>query len=327
MMTENFFDKPADVQTQSLTAFAHEVLEKYGIKNAEVECINFEFNATFAVTTESAQRYALRLNINSNRVESNILAEVQWVRHLARVQGIKVPAPIATLDDQFVVSGIHQDSGLTIYGVMYSWLEGEELGDEPTLEQLHLVGSSIALMHLNSGEFVLSEKAELPTFNDFFWGTEDYLFSEKSSLLPEQRGAIEKAHELIMKYTKQLYSESPVHIIHADYHGWNLMWNEGQLSIFDFDDCGFGVEAQDLAVALYYLDTPEQEAALLAGYTSVRPLPVYSDNAMKSLLLQRRLLLLNYLFETKNAEHKEMLPAYLEKSMERVSAFLTDVTQ
>ena len=103
------------------------------------------------------------------------------------------------------------------------------------------------------------------------------------------------------------------------------MWHEGQLSIFDFDDCGFGVEAQDLAVALYYLDTPEQDAALLNGYKSVKPLPTYSELAMKALLLQRRLLLLNYLFETKNQEHKEMLPAYLEKSLERVSTFLTDV--
>jgi Ser/Thr protein kinase RdoA (MazF antagonist) len=116
-----------------------------------------------------------------------------------------------------------------------------------------------------------------------------------------------------------------VHIIHADFHGWNLMWSEDQLSIFDFDDCGFGLEAQDLAVALYYLDTPEQDAALLAGYKSVRPLPAYSDHQMKALLLQRRLMLLNYLFETKNQEHKEMLPAYLEKSLERVSTFLTDV--
>ena len=86
-----------------------------------------------------------------------------------------------------------------------------------------------------------------------------------------------------------------------------------------------GVEAQDLAVTLYYLDTPEQDEALLNGYKSVRPLPAYSANAMKALLLQRRLLLLNYLFETKNQEHKEMLPAYLEKSLERVSTFLTDV--
>jgi Ser/Thr protein kinase RdoA (MazF antagonist) len=128
-----------------------------------------------------------------------------------------------------------------------------------------------------------------------------------------------------MAFTHDLYETSPVHIIHADFHGWNLMWNEDQLSIFDFDDCGFGIEAQDLAVALYYLDTPEQDQALLAGYKSVKPLPVYSENAMKALLLQRRLLLLNYLFETKNHEHKEMLPAYLEKSLERVSTFLTDV--
>jgi Ser/Thr protein kinase RdoA (MazF antagonist) len=210
---------------------------------------------------------------------------------------------------------------------MYSWLEGEEIGDEPTMEQLHEVGKAIAVLHQESIDFSLSDNNQLPTFNDFFWGTEDYLFSDKSTLLPEQREAIQKAHDLIMQYTQELYENSQVHIIHADYHGWNLMWHEGVLSIFDFDDCGYGVEAQDLAVAMYYLDTPDQDAALLAGYTSIRPLPIYSENAMKSLLLQRRLLLLNYLFETKNAEHKEMLPTYLEKSMERVSTFLTDVTQ
>jgi len=326
-MNATFFDQPVEEQTRSLTQFAHEILTQYGIKDVEVECINFEFNATFSVTTDSGQKYALRLNINSTRNEANILAEAQWVRSLARVHGINVPSPIATADDTYVVSALHADSNQVIYGIMYSWLEGEEIGDEPTLEQLHVVGSSIALMHENSATFVLENGALLPTFDDFFWGTEDYLFSEKSVLLPDQREAIQRAHDLIMKHTHQLYADSSVHIIHADYHGWNLMWHEDQLSIFDFDDCGFGVEAQDLAVALYYLDAPEQDEALLAGYKSVRPLPAYSENAMKALLLQRRLLLLNYLFETKNAEHKEMLPAYLAKSMERVSAFLTDVTQ
>jgi Ser/Thr protein kinase RdoA (MazF antagonist) len=208
---------------------------------------------------------------------------------------------------------------------MYSWLEGEEIGDEPTSDQLHEVGKAIAVLHLDSSNFVLSSQSELPTFNDFFWSTEDFLFSEKSLLSDGDRALITQAHDLIMEFTNELYQTSQVHIIHADFHGWNLMWHEDQLSIFDFDDCGFGVEAQDLAVALYYLDTPEQEAALLAGYKSVKPLPAYSENAMKALLLQRRLLLLNYLFETKNQEHKEMLPAYLEKSLERVSTFLTDV--
>jgi Ser/Thr protein kinase RdoA (MazF antagonist) len=326
-MINNFFDQDVKIQTDSLMVFAHEILKKYGINDAEVESINFEFNATFSVSTQSGQKYALRLNINSTRTVSNIQAETQWVRDLARIPSINVPTPIASLEDKYLVSAHHADSGQTIYGVMYSWLEGEEIGDEPTLDQLHTVGRAMALLHENSSHFKLTDGAELLTFNDFFWGTEDFLFSSKSTLIPKDRQLIEQARDLIMMFTDELYATSVVHIIHADLHGWNLMWHEDQLSIFDFDDCGYGVEAQDIAVALYYLDTPEQDAALLDGYKGIRPLPVYSEKAMKALLLQRRLLLLNYLYETKNAEHKEMLPAYLEKTIERVSTFLTDVTQ
>ena len=326
-MSNNFFDQDVKAQTDSLTLFARGILKKYGISDAQVECINFEFNATFSVSTESGQKYALRLNINSTRTVSNILAETQWVRELARIPSVNVPTPIATLDDQFVVSALHEDSGQTICGVMYTWLEGEEIGDEPTLDQLRRVGQAIAHMHQNKSEFQLTDGAELPTFNDFFWGTEDFLFSVRSTLSPQNKTLMKQAHDLIMQFTNELYATSPVRIIHADFHGWNLMWHEDQVFIFDFDDCGFGVEAQDIAVALYWLNTPTADSTLLEGYRSVRPLPAYSDKAMKALLLQRRLLLLNYLFETKNAEHKEMLPAYLKRSIELVSTFLTDVTQ
>jgi Ser/Thr protein kinase RdoA (MazF antagonist) len=320
-----FFVLPAEAQQSSLTLFAKELLKQYGITNAQVSCINFEFNATFSVETESGAKYALRININSSRTLENMKAEIEWVRHLNRTSGIHTPTPIANLTDRYIVSELHADSGETLYGVMYTWLDGEVLGDEPNLSQLHEVGRAIAILHQVSLDFALSTDSSLPTFNDFFWSTEDYLFSDKSVLSDQDRNLIKEAHDLIMRYTDELYATSPVHIIHADFHGWNLMWNENQLSIFDFDDCGFGLEAQDLAVALYYLDTPEQDAALLAGYKSVKPLPAYSDHQMKALLLQRRLMLLNYLFETKNQEHKEMLPAYLEKSLERVSTFLTDV--
>ena len=320
-----FFDLPVEEQQKSLTTFAAELLKGYGINDAKVSCINFEFNATFAVESDSGIKYALRININSTRTVENMQAEVQWVRHLNRTSGINTPTPIATLKDQYIVSGLHADSGQTLYGVMYSWLEGEEIGDEPTMEQLHEVGRAIARLHQESTDFALTGDNALPTFNDFFWSTEDFLFSEKSELSDQDRGLLEQARDEIMRYTDELYQSTPAHIIHADFHGWNLMWDEGQLSIFDFDDCGFGVEAQDLAVALYYLDTPEQDAALLNGYKSIKPLPTYSELAMKALQLQRRLLLLNYLFETKNQEHKELLPAYLEKSLERVSTFLTDV--
>jgi hypothetical protein len=220
---------------------------------------------------------------------------------------------------------VHVETNKTIYGILFTWLEGEEIGDEPTHEQLFTVGAAMATMHQNSLQFELSDTAELPTFDDWLWGTEDYLLSDKSKLTNEQFAVIKEAVTIIETETQKLFDSNPIQVIHGDLHGWNLMWHEGKLAIFDFDDCGYGIPQQDLAITLYYLDTPEQESAVLEGYRSICDIPSYSKAQMGSLLLQRRLVLLNYLYETKNPEHKAMVPAYLEKTMERVAGFLTDV--
>jgi Ser/Thr protein kinase RdoA (MazF antagonist) len=83
-MGSEFFDLPVEEQQSSLALFAKELLVQYGITNAQVSCINYEFNATFSVETESGVKYALRVNINSTRTIQNMLAEVEWVRHLNR---------------------------------------------------------------------------------------------------------------------------------------------------------------------------------------------------------------------------------------------------
>jgi Ser/Thr protein kinase RdoA (MazF antagonist) len=251
--------------------------------------------------------------------------EIEFVNFIARVPGLKVPRPVANSRDSYISSIHHAESGKEVSGILYTWLEGVEIGDEPTHEQLVTLGAAMARMHQSSREFRLSEVAVLPTFSDWLWGTEDFLLSAKSLLTKEQFTAIKSAIDIIEADTRDLFSANPIQVIHGDLHGWNLMWHEGELFIFDFDDCGYGIPHQDLAITLYYLDTPEQDAAVLEGYRTVCELPTYTKAQMDSLLLQRRLVLLNYLYETKNPEHKEMLPAYLEKSMERVSGFLTGV--
>ena len=326
-MSSDFFNSTTEQQIESFTKTAREMLVGYGLSEVEVKCINYEFNATFSVVTGAGDQYALRINVNSTRTLENMHGEIEFVNFIARVPGLKVPRPVANSKDSYISSILHAESGEEVSGILYTWLEGEEIGDEPTHEQLVALGAAMARMHQSSREFMLSEEAVLPTFSDWLWGTEDFLLSSKSLLTKEQFTAIKSAVDIIEADTRDLFSANPIQVIHGDLHGWNLMWHEGELFIFDFDDCGYGIPHQDLAITLYYLDTPEQDAALLDGYKSIRPLPLYSEKAMKALLLQRRLLLLNYLYETKNAEHKEMLPAYLEKTIERVSTFLTDVTQ
>ncbi len=324
-MGSDFFDLPSTAQIEVFTIAAREMLKEYGLAEIAVVCINFDFNITLSVVTELGEKYAFRINVNSTRTLENMMAEVEFVHFLSRVQGIHVPRPVANNADNFITSIFHVDSDRYLNGILYTWLEGEVLGDKPTYDQLFTVGAAMARMHQRTREFELTSASSLPTFSDWLWGTQDFLLCEKTRLLPEQLALIQQAVAIIQADMNQLLAINPIQIIHGDLHGWNLMWSEDGLSILDFDDCGYGIPHQDLAITLYYLDTPQQEAAVLEGYASVCELPAYSKAQMASLLLQRRLVLLNYLYETKNPEHREMLPAYLDKTLERIGTFLTDV--
>jgi Ser/Thr protein kinase RdoA (MazF antagonist) len=154
------------------------------------------------------------------------------------------------------------------------------------------------------------------------WWTEDFLLSEKSVLDSESKDLISQALTIIGAHVAQLYIGAKPMVIHADLHAGNVLWNDGSLSVIDFDDCGVGLPIQDLATAMYYLDTPEQDAAFLQGYSSILPVPEMTPRDVAILRLQRRIILLNYLYETSNEEHRSIIPEYLEESLRRIRKFL-----
>jgi Ser/Thr protein kinase RdoA (MazF antagonist) len=324
LVSANFFELPESEQISELTIFASTVLEVYEFSIKSIESINYEYNATFKVTTADSTNYALRININSPRGAENIRAEVAWVLFLENVDGILTPRPIANRFGKFVTTVAHAHSGRELNCILYSWLDGEEVGDEPTLEQLHASGQAMARMHAASKDFVLPSDSALPSFQDPFWETEDFLLSDKSKLELADKELVAKAFVRIVAETDALFAKNSPQIIHSDLHGWNMNWHNNQLSIFDFDDSGIGLPIQDIATALYYLDTPEQDEAMLNGYTSVRQLPPHTKADLEMLLIHRRLMLLNYLYETNNQEHQELIPTYLEETLRRLREFLNN---
>lgn len=306
-----------------LVDVANKALEFYPLSIKEVSLINNEYNATFKVETNEGIQFALRVNINSPRSVANLKAEIAWVNFLKTDARVKVPHPIASSKGDYFVTFPHGDKGFEFKCVLYSWLEGEELGDEPTPEQIRSLGAAMATLHLSSKDFELPADAALPDFKDPMWETEDFLLSAKSVLDSDAKALVAQALEVIKSEIESLYREHAQQIIHADLHGWNVMWHDGDIAVFDFDDCGFGLPIQDLATAIYYLDTPEQDAALKEGYASVAELPPYTEDQMQMFMIQRRIILLNYLYETSNEEHRAMIPEYLEESLRRITKFLS----
>jgi Ser/Thr protein kinase RdoA (MazF antagonist) len=316
-----FNEMTTEQKVASLTDCVTELLAGYDLGPCDFESINHEYNSTFKITTADGTLYALRVNVNSQRTLANLAAEVQWVNAIANV---KTPKPVATKSGALSSKAWHEASERTLNAVLYTWLEGEELGDEPTAEQLRAAGAAMAKLHESAAQIKLQPGAELPDLADFFWGGNDLLLSEHSQLSPEQRAMVAKFKGLIEAILSELSNTTGPQLIHADIHPWNLMWHDGEIAVFDFDDSGVGLPVQDLATSLYYLDTDEQEQDFLDGYSTVRELPQFSASQMKMLKLHRRLMLLNYLYESSTPEHKEMVPEYLAKTMTQLAEALEE---
>jgi Ser/Thr protein kinase RdoA (MazF antagonist) len=317
-----FFDQPEHVVIKELEAFSLQILSQYPIDVKSAISINYEYNATLKVEATDGRLFALRINTNSPRTPENLRAEIAFVRFLAEDGRVKVPHPIENSDGDFYTSIPHAASGRMFHCVLYSWILGEELEDEPTDEQLAALGAAMATMHIVAPGFTLPEGSALPKFDDPLWWTEDFLLSEKSVLDAEAKELIAQALSAIKSGVSKFYLNATPGVIHADMHGGNVLWHDGGLSVIDFDDCGLGLPIQDFATALYYFDTPEQDGAFKAGYQSVAPIPECSEKEMKMFFLQRRVVLLNYLYETSNLEHKSMIPEYQEETLRRVRNFL-----
>lgn len=306
-----------DQQVKSLRDCVQGILSSYEFGAFSFELINHEFNSTYKVLSESGVRYALRVNVNSDRSRENLDAEIYWV---SQVNSVRTPKPVKNSRGDFVTTGWHEASGRELSAVVYTWLEGEEVGDEPTLEQIHAMGVAMAKLHSEAEHIQLPPGAELPSVDDFLWGQKDMLFSPVSSLSEADKKDLAVVRTEVEAALEVLSRDAKVQPIHADIHPYNVMWHEGELAVFDFDDSAIGLPVQDLATSLYYLDTDEQDQAFLAGYSSVRELPKFTEKQMKLLKLQRRIILLNYLFETSNPEHRAMADSYAVETLRRIRA-------
>ncbi|NHB75794.1 phosphotransferase enzyme family protein [Rhodobacter calidifons] len=119
-------------------------------------------------------------------------------------------------------------------------------------------------------------------------------------------------------------------LIHADLRLANLMVAGERLTAIDFDDCGFGWWAYDLAAALSFIETdprlPELIARWLEGYTRAAPLGAGDRAMIPALIFLRRVLLTAWLATRADSDTAQALggPVYTLGTLELAEAFLTD---
>ena len=301
------------------------ILAQYGIEAKAIENVNHSFNSSFKITTDKGAELALRINLASSKSSNEVLAEMQWLEQLSEDGSVLAPVPLRTTNNELLISTRFEPLDTETTAVLCKWIPGEEVGDEPTNEQLFALGQNMARLQIFAKKLQFEAPAFLPTINRTLMNTEDNLRpSQPKQINDKLYGDILKGLELSDEVYARLSKDQELLPIHADLHNGNAIQTEDQLAIIDFDDAGMGLPVQDLVISNYYIrEDTEREKHLKAGYASLLELPKISDEDYEILLMGRLIGLVSAVTYMTSAEIIEFIPTFLERTQKRLDHFFS----
>lgn len=223
---------------------------------------------TFDAET-SAGPCILKVTHCSHRTYDQIEAEIEWLLYLVS-EGIPAPQIQRSIHSSCVEQVPVVDSYFSV--VAYEKLIGEPIGEKLWSDTLFRPwGNLIGRLHRLSRGYV-------PRKRRYTWSESDFLNLE--SYIPVGDFAIRAGAQRIIQKIKDLpLSEFQYGLIHADIYQDNFLWADGELLLFDFDNCEYGHYVSDIAIALY---------AALWWVPDEADRPPFSEAFLRTLLLGYR---------------------------------------
>jgi Ser/Thr protein kinase RdoA (MazF antagonist) len=299
------------------------ILAQYGIEASQVKNVNHDFNSTFKITTSNGDDLALRINLSMGKSGKEVLAEMQWLEALAEDGSVTAPQPLRTTNGELYITTRFEPLNADTSVVLFKWVEGEEVGDEPTPEQLFELGENMARLQKFAKGLSFKDGAFLPTINRTLMNSKDLLTASQPEPINDKLYAdILKGLALSDEVFSRISKDQELIPIHADLHMSNVIQTKDKLAIIDFDDAGLGLPIQDLFISNYYIrEDTEKEKHLKAGYASILELPKVSDEDYEILILGRMIVLIDAVLDMTSAEAIDFLPEFLVRTQKRFDHF------
>jgi amicoumacin kinase len=189
----------------------------------------------------------LRVSLSTTRSKKMIQSELDFIENLSS-NGIGVSIPIKSIQGSYIEEITLQ--GVPFYLTSFSKAPGHLVNvsnpREWNREFFKDWGKTMGKMHF------LSEKGNerFKSYNRPTWRGCDNETSLFLSTISEQAS---RAYEkIIRRIDVQPRNQCSYGLIHNDLHQGNFFVHEGEMTIFDFDDCSFSWFAQDIAVSFYH---------------------------------------------------------------------------
>ena len=285
-------------------------LRQYDIgTDATLRLLNLSENATYLVE-DGSTRSILRVHRQDYHRPHEIESELDWLQALQTDSDVTVPSVLPASDGRRLVTVEGEETGgIARHVVHFGMVAGAEPDEGSlTLDDFHTLGRITAALHDHS------QRWERPAgFGRFSWDWEHSLgarprwgrWHDAEGVGPAEQQVLERAQALLHDRLQAYGTGSDVYgLIHADLRLANLLVDPDptgtpNITVIDFDDCGFGWYFYDFGTAVSFIEhdpaLPEWQDAWVSGYRTRRDLPASDEDMLASFVLLRRLLLLAWM--------------------------------
>lgn len=266
----------------------------YGVAAADLQALGAFESDVYAFAADGAPRI-LKVIAPTHRTPELVQAEVDWLLALVEA-GVSVSAPVPSVEGRYVE--LLPDTGHVL--VAFERAPGAVAPASTwTDEHLERWGRLLGRLQAHARTYAPPGPRRRPLAEHSYSSRLPELEADDPGFVAAARQVMDRAAPLLAEDGAGLDAG----LIHADLHSGNLLVHEDAVTAVDFDDCGYGSYAFDVAMPLYYSvrqlvrahEGITYEAAaerfltpFLRGFTSVAPLPSGGGGAIDLALRLRQ---------------------------------------
>lgn len=190
------------------------------------------------------KEFVLRITHTSHRSKDQLCGELEWIEFLYE-KGANVYRPVHSVNDRLVEEIKLEDSSFFV--VSFEKALGKSIwGKDCDDEYLIKWGRAIGHIHKVTNDF----KPSKPEFKRIDWH-EDQIVA--GTFIPDTDIKIKEVLADTIKHIRSLPMDKDAYgLIHTDIHSGNMIYDDKNLKIIDFDDSAYMYFISDLAITVYY---------------------------------------------------------------------------
>ncbi|WP_019241800.1 MULTISPECIES: phosphotransferase enzyme family protein [Bacillus] len=235
----------AAVQALFSDEIIHFGLNQFSVDIASLKKLG-EFESYIFEGMKDNQAVILRYTHSSHRNRQQILSEIDWVSYL-KSNRVNVYEHYRSINDRYLESVLALD-GSEFYVCCYEKLPGVRVEVNMIMENSDLIvkwGEVIGEMH----SITTTYKPSIHVGKRLEWYEEELLDLHQYKVKDQ---TIRYGQSIVKSLCKLKKNSENYGLIHSDLHSGNFTYDQGDLYIFDFDDCSYHWFASDIAIPLYY---------------------------------------------------------------------------